>query len=154
MKDFIFDNKGLILLIIMIIVSLTIPAIMVWIDSDSYNALAQVLFDIMLFAASVGIGFGVDYGIYLVSRIIEEYKSSSSLENAISIALGTTGKAIVYIATTLVCGIVFWFVSKLMFQALMGLLLAIILLLNMLGALLIIPSIIALFKPKFITNIK
>ena len=104
--------------------------------------------------ASVGIGFGVDYGIYLVSRIIEEYKSSSSLENAISIALGTTGKAIVYIATTLVCGIVFWFVSKLMFQALMGLLLAIILLLNMLGALLIIPSIIALFKPKFITNIK
>jgi len=102
--------------------------------------------------ASVGIGFGVDYGIYLVSRIIEEYRSSQSLETAISIALGTTGKAIVYIATTLVCGIVFWFVSKLMFQALMGLLLAIILLFNMLGALLIIPSIISLFKPNFITN--
>jgi predicted RND superfamily exporter protein len=39
-----------------------------------------------------------------------------------------------------------------MFQALMGLLLAIILLFNMLGALLIIPSFIALFKPKFITG--
>lgn len=86
--------------------------------------------------------------------IIEEYKIHGNLNEAISTALGTTGKAIVYIATTLVCGIVFWFVSKLMFQALMGLLLAIILLLNMLGALLIIPSILALFKPKFITNIK
>ena len=102
--------------------------------------------------ASVGIGLGVDYGIYLVSRIIEEYKLHGNLNEAISTALGTTGKAIVYIATTLVCGIVFWFMSKLMFQALMGLLLAIILLLNMMGALLIIPSIIALFKPKFITG--
>ena len=64
------------------------------------------------------------------------------------------GKAIVYIATTLVGGIVFWFISKLMFQALMGLLLAIILLLNMLGALLIIPSMIALLKPKFVTQAK
>jgi len=104
--------------------------------------------------ASVGIGLGVDYGIYLVSRIVEEYRLSGSLESAITIALGTTGKAIVYIATTLVAGIVFWFISKLMFQALMGLLLAIILLLNMLGALLIIPSMIALFKPKFITRLK
>ena len=103
--------------------------------------------------ASVGIGLGVDYGIYLVSRIIEEFKSSGSLETAITVALVPTGKAIVYIATTLVCGIVFWFISKLMFQALMGLLLAIILLFNMLGALLIIPSMIALFKPKFITRL-
>ena len=37
---------------------------------------------------------------------------------------------------------------------LMGLLLAIILLFNMLGALLIIPSFIAVFKPKFIVGEK
>jgi len=102
--------------------------------------------------ASVGIGLGVDYGIYLVSRIIEEYKNTGVLESAISQALSTTGKAIVYIATTLVCGIVFWFMSKMMFQALMGLLLAIILLFNMLGAVLIIPSFIALLKPKFVVG--
>ncbi|MCP4713988.1 MAG: MMPL family transporter [Deltaproteobacteria bacterium] len=102
--------------------------------------------------ASVGIGLGVDYGIYLVSRIIEEYRVSGDLETAVSEALATTGKAIVFIATTLICGIAFWFLSKMMFQALMGLLLAIILLFNMLGALLIIPSFIAVFKPKFITR--
>ena len=54
--------------------------------------------------------------------------------------------------TTLVVGIVFWMFSKMMFQALMGLLLAIILTFNMLGALLIIPSFIALIKPRFITR--
>jgi predicted RND superfamily exporter protein len=102
--------------------------------------------------ASVGIGLGVDYGIYLVSRIIEEYKNTENLENAITLALGTTGKAIVFIATTLICGIVFWFLSKMMFQAMMGLLLSIILLLNMLGAILIIPSAIALVKPKFVVG--
>lgn len=104
--------------------------------------------------SSVGIGLGVDYGIYLVSRIIEEYKLVGNLEDAISVALGTTGKAIVFIATTLVCGITFWFLSKMMFQALMGMLLAIILLFNMFGALLIIPSFIALFKPKFVKGRK
>ncbi len=104
--------------------------------------------------SSVGIGLGVDYGIYLVSRIIEEFKHSGSLSDAISTALGTTGKAIVYIASTLTVGIVFWFLSKMMFQALMGLLLAIILTFNMLGALLIIPSFIALLKPKFIMKFK
>jgi len=104
------------------------------------------------FIALLGIGLGVDYGIYLVSRIIEEYENRGCLEYAISQALGTTGKAIIYIATTLVCGIVFWFLSAMMFQALMGLLLAIILIFNMLGALLIIPSCIALVKPKFVTR--
>ena len=94
----------------------------------------------------------MDYGIYLVSRIKEEFKNKGNLPDALDEAMGTTGKAIVYTATTLLCGIVFWFLSKLMFQALMGLLLAIILTLNMFGALLLVPSFIVLFKPKFIVG--
>lgn len=105
--------------------------------------------------SSVGIGLGVDYGIYLVSRIIEEYKKNGNdMTAAVVISLGTTGKAIIYIATTLICGIVFWFLSMMMFQALMGLLLAILLTLNMLGALLVIPSFIMVLKPKFIVGCK
>ena len=100
--------------------------------------------------SSVGIGLGVDYGLYLVSRIIEEYRISGSIEESICIALGTTGKAIIFIATTLSIGIIFWFMSKMMFQALMGMLLAIILIFNMLGALFIVPSLLLVFKPKFI----
>jgi predicted RND superfamily exporter protein len=105
--------------------------------------------------ASIGIGLGVDYGIYLVSRIIEEYKNTGKdFPEIIAVSMRTTGKAIIYIATTLICGIIFWFFSKMMFQALMGLLLAIILTLNMLGALLVIPSLVLIFKPKFITKHK
>jgi len=102
--------------------------------------------------SAVSIGLGVDYGIYLISRIIEEYRRTNSWEESIAETLGTTGKAIVYIGITIVVGIVFWFLSKMMFQAMMGMLLAIILLLNMLGTLFIIPAYISLFKPKFIVR--
>jgi hypothetical protein len=101
--------------------------------------------------ASIGIGLGVDYGIYYVSRVIEEVKKHNrDLNGAVIEALASTGKAILYIGITLCLGIVFWFLSKMMFQAMMGLMLAIVLFVNMLGALFIIPAYIALFKPKFI----
>ncbi|MEI6128209.1 MAG: MMPL family transporter, partial [Pseudomonadota bacterium] len=103
--------------------------------------------------ASIGIGLGVDYGIYYVSRVIEEVRDHNrSLDDAVIEALGSTGKAIFYIGITLCSGIVFWFLSKMMFQAMMGLMLAIVLLVNMLGALFIIPAYISLFKPKFIVD--
>ena len=102
--------------------------------------------------SAVGIGLGVDYGIYLASRMIEECRSGKSLAEAVTISLGTTGKAVIYVATTLIVGIVFWFLSKMMFQALMGLLLAVMLTLNMIGALLVVPSLILIFKPAFIVG--
>ena len=103
--------------------------------------------------ASVGIGLGEDYAMYIVSRIIEEYRDNKrSLDDSIAVALGTSGKAVVYIGVTFICGLGFWALSPLMFQALMGLFLAIILVINILGALFIVPSFIALFKPKFITS--
>jgi hypothetical protein len=50
------------------------------------------------------------------------------------------------------CGIVFWFMSKMIFQTLMGLLLAIILRFNMPRALLIIASFIEVIKPQFVVR--
>ena len=102
--------------------------------------------------SAVGIGLGVDFGIYLLSRIIDEYKISRDLNAAITTALSTTGKAIVYVSITLSVGIFFWITSPLMFQAMMGLFLAIILFLNMVGALLLVTSFVVILKPKFITR--
>jgi hypothetical protein len=103
--------------------------------------------------ASVGIGLGEDYAMYIVSRIIEEFRDNKrSLDDSIAVALGTSGKAVVYIGITFLCGLGFWALSQLMFQALMGLFLAIILVINILGALFIVPSFVSLFKPKFITS--
>ena len=101
---------------------------------------------------SVGIGLGVDFGVYLLSRIKDEYGVFHDLNKAIENAMLTTGKAVVYLSTTLTVGIFFWVISPLMFQAMMGLFLAIVLFLNMVGALLLVPSFVVLLKPKFITG--
>jgi predicted RND superfamily exporter protein len=103
---------------------------------------------------SVGTGVGIDYGIYLLSRICEEYQLHGKSEYSFDIvkkAILTTGKAIFFTAFMMILGVILWyFLSSLRFQAEMGLLLAVIMLINMLGALLLIPSILYVFKPKFL----
>ncbi|HXV78404.1 MAG TPA: MMPL family transporter [Candidatus Binatia bacterium] len=101
---------------------------------------------------SLGIGFGEDYGIYIVSRIIEEYRRQkrADLSSAVTEGIATAGKAVLYTAVLVSAGIAFWSWSPLRFQAEMGYQLLIILTMNMLGGLLLLPALIALLKPKFV----
>lgn len=99
--------------------------------------------------AAIAVGIGIDYGIYLMSRIAEEYRISRDYGAANRVALATTGKAIIFTATTLIAGVIFWIFLDLKFQSEMGLLLSILMLLNMVAALTIIPTLIPIFKPKF-----
>jgi predicted RND superfamily exporter protein len=101
---------------------------------------------------SLGIGFGEDYGIYIVSRIIEEYhrQNHSHLPAAVIEGIATAGKAVLYTAVLVSAGIAFWSLSPLRFQAEMGYQLLIILTMNMLGGLLLLPALIAILKPKFV----
>jgi len=78
--------------------------------------------------AVIGVGVGIDYGIYLLSRICEEYSAKNhDLTKAIEAALTTTGKAIMFTATIMLLGITPWyFLSDLKFMADMGLLLILV----------------------------
>lgn len=103
--------------------------------------------------ASVGVGVGLDYGIYVVSRIKEEYAKQQDWNKAIIKGLTTSGKAVTFTATTLIGGVIFWYIlSDLRFQGEMGFLLAFLMFFNMLGAIFLIPTLIAVIKPKFITR--
>ncbi len=104
--------------------------------------------------AVLGVGVGIDYGIYLLSRICEEYHvQKGDWAKAISIAMQTTGKAIMFTATIMLIGIVPWyFLSDLKFMADMGLLLAAIMLVNMVLALVVLPLLVWFIRPKFATR--
>jgi predicted RND superfamily exporter protein len=119
----------------------------------AYMALNQIGLSISTLPVSAaGIGMGVDYGIYLVARLQEEKKRNpiGTINDALTRTIQTYGKSIIYIAGTLVLGLLVWVLSPLKFQAQMGLMLAVILFLNCLGAVFLVPILILIFKPRFL----
>jgi len=101
--------------------------------------------------AAVGMGIGIDYNIYLMSRMCEEYRVNPDYATLIPAAIFTTGKAIFFTATTMVAGIIIWyFMSSLRFQADMGLLLSTVMMAHVLLALFFQAAFMRLLQPKFI----
>ncbi|MDF2180561.1 MMPL family transporter [Neptuniibacter sp. CAU 1671] len=102
---------------------------------------------------AVGVGVGIDYSIYMMDRIRAEMAKQGSLALAVKQAISTTGLAVSFTAITLISGIVMWVVlSDLRFQADAALLLIVMVLLNGAAAMLLVPSWVLVFKPKFITT--
>jgi len=102
--------------------------------------------------AAIGVGVGIDYGIYLLSRLKEECALTEDFEKAKLIALATTGKIIIFTALTTATGTMFWLFSTLKFQAEMGLLILLLMTFNMIGALVFIPALSSILKPNFVLN--
>jgi hypothetical protein len=99
---------------------------------------------------TVGVGFGIDYGLYIVSRIIEEIRVRDDLVDATREALITSGKAVTFTAVTMIVSTAFWMSSHIRFNAEMGLLLAIWMGISYVGSQTLLPVLVLTFKPKFI----
>jgi len=99
---------------------------------------------------SLGIGLGVDYGIYTVSRIMDECMEGKSLEDAITIALRGTGAAVLATFSVIVGGLAPWAFSPVLFHNEMSVLLIILMFTNVIMGLLILPAYIAWARPRFI----
>lgn len=100
--------------------------------------------------AAAGAGVGVDYGIYHFSRMLDCFDEGRDIDDAVDYATATTGKAIIFTATTMFAGTVFWFFSSLKFQAEMGILLALLMSLNTFGGLVVVPSLVKIIRPNFL----
>ncbi len=97
---------------------------------------------------ALGVGVGVDYGIYLYDRIEIHLEEGKPLAIAFFEALKERGTAMVFTAVTMTLGVGTWAISALKFQADMGILLAFMFFLNMLGAIFLLPALAAfLLKP-------
>lgn len=92
---------------------------------------------------ALGVGIGVDYGIYLYERLHADLARGRTPVTAFHEALRRRGTAVLFTAATMTVGVGSWAFSTLKFQADMGLLLAFMFLANMLGALLLLPALAA-----------
>ena len=102
---------------------------------------------------SLGIGLGVDYGIYIVARIRDEVGRGCSIEDAIVIAITGTGAAVFSTFAVMVGGILPWVFSPLQFHSQMSVLLSFLMFTNMVAGILILPAFIAWARPGFIAKV-
>jgi predicted RND superfamily exporter protein len=89
---------------------------------------------------ALGVGIGVDYALYILTVVLENIRAGSSLSEAFYRADLFTGKVVLLIGLTLSASVATWAWSPIKFQADMGLLLAFMFLVNMLGALILHPA--------------
>lgn len=93
-----------------------------------------------LCVVALGVGIGVDYGIYIFARMREAMLQGKTIAESYFIALKTTGIAIFYTALTLAVGVAMWIFSDLKFQADMGVMLTFMFLVNMIAAIIFLPA--------------
>jgi predicted RND superfamily exporter protein len=90
---------------------------------------------------ALGVGVGVDYGIYLFARAFVHMRNGADVETAFRNSYREVGTAVVFTAVTMSFGVALWYFSDLKFQSDMGVLLAYMFFVNMLGAVLLMPAI-------------
>ncbi len=96
---------------------------------------------------ALGAGIGVDYGIYLFSRMQEFLHQGLSVRDSYERTLHVTGASIIFTGITLAIGVATWVFSPLKFQADIGIMLTFMFLVNMLAAIIVLPALAAWLIP-------
>ncbi|MBI2379297.1 MAG: MMPL family transporter [Gammaproteobacteria bacterium] len=98
---------------------------------------------------ALGVGIGVDYGIYIFMRMKDFLAEGQGIGDAYLNTLRATGNAVLFTGLTLAIGVSTWVFSALKFQVDMGILLTFMFLVNMIGAVILIPALAAwLYRGK------
>jgi predicted RND superfamily exporter protein len=132
---------------------LMIPVLMAQFATEAFMYLMRIDLNVnSLPVAAVGAGVGVDYGIYHFSRMMDAIDEGRDVDDAVDHATATTGKAIIFTATTMLAGTIFWWFAPLKFQAEMGLLLALLMGFNAFGGLIVVPALVKVIRPAFLVR--
>jgi predicted RND superfamily exporter protein len=126
---------------IRVVVCIILPLIVTSILSQALMAFLGIGVKVAtLPVIALGVGIGVDYGIYIFSKIEEGLSMKKSLYLSYLYTLNQTGKAVGFTGITLAICVATWFFSPIKFQSDMGLLLTFMFIFNMIGALTLIPA--------------
>ena len=124
------------------VVCVIIPLMLVTIMCNALMALLGIGLKVAtLPVIALGVGVGVDYGIYIYERMQHDMAEHGyGLRQAFYEAMRQRGTAAVFTAVTMGIGVGTWAFSALKFQADMGVLLAFMFLVNVLGAIFLLPA--------------
>jgi predicted RND superfamily exporter protein len=132
---------------------LMIPVVMSQVVCEAIMVIYRIDLNVnSLPIAGAGAAVGVDYGIYHFSRMLDAFDEGRDVDDAVDYATATTGKAILFTATTMLAGTIFWWFGELKFQAEMGMLLALLMGFNTFGGLVVVPALVKVLRPAFLVR--
>jgi predicted RND superfamily exporter protein len=97
---------------------------------------------------ALGVGIGVDYALYMLSVMLGHMQAGKTLSEAYYLTLSFTGRVVILTGLTLAFGVATWSFSPIKFQADVGVLLVFMFVWNMLGALILLPSLACFLLPQ------
>ena len=122
-------------------VCIIVPLAVVSLLAYALMALLQIGLKVStLPVVALGVGIGVDYGIYIYGRLRTHLQEGLDFATAYERTLATTGAGVVLTGLTLAAGVATWIVAPLKFQADMGTVLTFMFLVNMVGAVVLLPA--------------
>jgi RND superfamily putative drug exporter len=93
-----------------------------------------------IFGIMIGLGVGIDYALFIVTRYRENLHSGHSIRESVAIALDTAGRAVIFAGTTVVISIVGMIVMRLSFVTGLAIAVATVVALTMLASVTLVPA--------------
>jgi RND superfamily putative drug exporter len=99
-------------------------------------------------AAMIGLGVGIDYALFLITRFRQNFRSGMDLQSSISEAMDTAGRAVVFAGITVIIALLGQFALGVSFLYGLAVASALAVLMTMLAALTILPAILSRFGER------
>ena len=104
--------------------------------------------------SSIMIGVGIDYTIHFLWRYREERRDGQEYTDAIRLTLRTTGRGIIFNAFSVIVGFSVLLLSAFLPVRFFGFLVVVSIFACLIGALVLIPALCIVWKPKFLDTVK
>ena len=101
-----------------------------------------------VFAAMIGIGVGIDYSLFVVTRFREELAAGQTVERAVGIAVDTAGRAVIFAGAAVVIALGALFIVDFPFITALGIAGSIVVATSVLVAITVLPALLGLIGPR------
>ncbi len=130
---------------------LIVPLALANVIVNAYMAARGIGLDVdTLPVIAVGVGFGIDYGIYLLSRVQEHTRAGMPLDDAVRAAISGAGRTVAFTALAMTAGVLCFTLTSLRFVAEMAVLLALWMAASAATALVTVPAALVVLRPRFL----
>src|SRR6267142_5471654 len=115
-------------------------------------ALLSQVFELSIFslnlATMLGLGLGIDYSLFLVSRFREELAKGASVERAVAYSVATAGRAVLFSGLTVLIGLLALLTFDITALRSMGMAGALVVAVSVLAALSLLPALLGVLGPR------